>query len=57
LLKKLIVAVLACLTIFLSKRTMTEGQGRSLEHNLGGERVAHDGITAPVHPVRTAVLF
>lgn len=52
-LKKLLVAVLACITLFLSQRTMTnESRARSLHPAPSAE----DGAAA-AKATRTAVLF
>jgi hypothetical protein len=59
-LKKLLVAVLACLTIFLSKRALTDSQPHSvLDRRTNVERDgARDGAAAsPAKPMRTAVLY
>lgn len=59
-LKKVLLAVLACITIFLSKRTMTDGH--STDHRTNAEKDATqmrpEAVpAAAMRPVRTAVLF
>lgn len=45
--KKLLVAVLACLTIFLSKRSLMDSQAHAQGHYLGAQaRAVTAGMTA-----------
>jgi hypothetical protein len=52
-LKKLLVALLACITLFLSKRALTEPQ----PHAGTDRRPTAEREAPPAKPVRTAILF
>ena len=57
-LKKLLVAVLACITLFLSQRALTDSRPRPVQQAQSDRADAHDNEnTSAAKTTRTAVLF